>query len=337
MTERAERDERAGTPAHTLGGIVDFEVVFPSSAVDVRELHASSGVSVADILAITHTERFPALDEDEAAWELAATAGRTVLERNGIDPDDIGLVVYAGSGEWDLPFWSPAAKVAAELGIDNAHCFEIANFCNGGMTAVRAALAELALSGAPYALVLVGDRLSRLVDHEDPESKALFNFGDAPAALLVGRRNGLLDVLTSAMRTDPSWADYYSGDVEDDRVLMRRRGRRQGLGDAYLENFPARVDDVLGTLGKEIADVDWFLINQGDKGMHEKLLARLGIPPEKSVFNYHRYGHMGGSDPFIALGDLIADERLRPGDLILVAASGMGFSWSVTALEYRGR
>ncbi|MFE3068099.1 3-oxoacyl-ACP synthase III family protein [Streptomyces sp. NPDC059247] len=335
MTGRAERTGGAG--ARTPGGIVDFEVVFPSSAVDVRELHQSSGVSVDDILAITHTERFPALDEDEAVWELAATAARTVLERQGIDPDDIGLVVYAGSGEWDLPFWSPAAKVADELGINGAHCFEIANFCNGGMTAVRTALAELALGTAPYALVLIGDRLSRLVDHEDPESKALFNFGDAPAALLIGREDCLLDVLASAMRTDPSWADYYSGDVEDDRVLMRRRGRRQGLADAYLENFPARVDDVLGTLGKRIDDVDWFLINQGDKGMHEKLLARLGIPVGKSVFNYHRYGHMGGSDPFIALDGLIADERIRPGDLVLVAASGMGFSWSVTAMEYRGR
>ncbi|MFJ8132204.1 3-oxoacyl-ACP synthase III family protein [Streptomyces hydrogenans] len=330
MTERTTR-------ARTRGGIVDFEVVFPSSEVDVRELHESSGVPVADILAVTHTERFPALDEDEAAWELAATAGRTVLERNGIDPDDVGLVLYAGSGEWDLPFWSPAAKVADELGITRAHCFEVANFCNGGMTAVRTALAELALGGAPYALVLIGDRLSRLVDHEDPESKALFNFGDAPAALLLGREDCLLDVVASAARTDPSWADYYSGDVEDDRVLMRRRGRRQGLGDAYLENFPARVDDVLGALGRRIEDVAWFLVNQGDRGMHEKLLARLGIPADKSVFNYHRYGHMGGSDPFIALGDLIGEERLRPGDLVLVAASGMGFSWSVTALEYRGR
>ncbi|MFF5974549.1 3-oxoacyl-ACP synthase III family protein [Streptomyces sp. NPDC012769] len=323
--------------AQTVGGIIDFEVVFPSSKVEVAELHAASGVPVADILAITHTAEFPALDEDEAAWELAAAAGRAVLDRTGISPDDIGHVVYAGSGEWDQPFWSPAAKVADELGIHHAHCFEVTNFCNGGMTAVRTALAELALGTAPYALVLIGDRLSRLVDHEDAESKALFNFGDAPAAVLLGRDGCLLDVLTSSMRTDPSWADYYSGDIEDDRVLMRRRGRRQGLGDAYLENFPARVDDVLTALGRQIGDVAYLLINQGDKGMHEKLLATLGIPAEKSVFNYHRYGHMGGSDPLIALGDLIADRRLAPGDLILVATSGMGFTWGVTALEYRGR
>ncbi|MEV4947162.1 3-oxoacyl-[acyl-carrier-protein] synthase III C-terminal domain-containing protein [Streptomyces sp. NPDC053755] len=321
-----------------MGGIVDFEVAFPSSRVTVRELHETSGVPVADILAITHTEEFPVLGEDETAWELAAEAARAVLERNGVSPDAIGQVIYAGSGEWDQPFWSPAAKVADELGILGAHCFEVTNFCNGAMTAVRTGLAELALGGvAPYALVLVGDRLSRLVDRDDPDSKALFNFGDAPAAVLLGREDCLFEVLASSMRTDPSWADYYSGDLEDDRILMRRRGRRQGLGDAYLENFPARVGDVLSTLGKEVTDVAHFLINQGDKGMHEKLLAGLGIPPEKSVFNYHRYGHMGGSDPLIALAGLLDDERLEPGDLVLVATSGMGFTWGVTALEFRGR
>lgn len=321
----------------TVGGIVDFEVRFPSSRARVQDMHADSGVSVADILAVTHTAEFPALGEHEQAWELAAEAARAVLARTGVSPDDIGHVIYAGSGEWDLPFWSPAAKVAGELGIGRAHCFEVANFCNAGMTAVRTGLNELALGAAPYALVLIGDRLSRLVDYTDPDSKALFNFGDAPAAVLLGREDCAFEVLTSSMRTDPSWADYYSGDLEDSQVLMRRRGRRQGLGDAYLENFPARVDDVLTALGRTLSDVSYFLINQGDKGMHERLLDRLGLPAERSVFSYDRLGHMGGSDLLIALRELTDHKRLETGDLLLLASSGMGFTWGVTAVEYRGR
>lgn len=319
-----------------MTGIVDFEVRFPASRVDVRHMHAESGVPIEDILAITHTEDFPVLGEHEQAWELAAEAARAVLARNSVSPDEISHVIYTGSGEWDLPFWSPAARVAQELDISGAHCFEVTNFCNGGMAAVRVGLNELAVGGGPYVLVLVGDRLSQLVDYEDPDSKALFNFGDAPSALLLGRRDCAFEVLTSSMRTDPLWADYYSGDVEDDRILMRRRGRRPGLADAYLENFPARVTDVLSALGRDLSDVAYFLINQGDKGMHERLLDRLGIPVEKSVFNYDRLGHMGGSDLLIALRGLMDDKRLEEGDLVLLASSGMGFTWAVTAVEYRG-
>jgi 3-oxoacyl-[acyl-carrier-protein] synthase-3 len=317
-----------------VAGIVDFEVMLPSASAAVRDMQEASGVALAEILEITHTDRFPVLAEGEPAWELAVDAARTLLKRTGTATESIDFLIYAGSGEWDQPFWSPAAKVAAELEIERAHCFEVTNFCNGAMAALQVAADKIDLGRAERVLVIVGDRLSQLVDYYDPESKALFNFGDAPAAILLSR-DGALEVLHSAMRTDPSWADYYSGDIEDDRVVMRRRGHRAGLGDAYLENFVALTNDTLSALDLALSQVRWFLINQGDKRMHEQVLGALGIPAERSVFNYHRYGHMGGSDPFIALTDLRDDGLLAAGDTILVASSGMGFSWGITALRCR--
>ncbi|WP_320068834.1 3-oxoacyl-ACP synthase III family protein [Micromonospora sp. RTGN7] len=317
-----------------MAAIVDFEVRLPTGQVDTRDMQRASGLTLAQILEITHADRFPALGEYEPAWELAVDAARVLLKRTGVAPEDIGFVFYAGSGEWDQPFWSPAAKVAAELGIERAHCFEVSNFCNAAMTAVQLAADKVELGRAAHVLVILGDRLSQLVDYADPESKALFNFGDAPAALLVGR-DGAFDLLHSQMRTDPSWADYYSGDIEDDRVRMRRRGHRKGLSDAYLRNFVELTNDTLSTLDLSLAEIRYFLINQGDRNMHERVLAALGIPAERSVFNYHRYGHMGGSDPFLALADLRNDGRLSPGDVVLVASSGMGFSWGVSALRCR--
>jgi 3-oxoacyl-[acyl-carrier-protein] synthase-3 len=318
-----------------MGGIVDFEVRVPSHRASVQEMSAASGVAVADILAITHCEEFPVLGEDEQAWELTVRAARALLERNHLSPDAIGQVIYAGSGEWDLPFWSPAAKVAQELGINDAHCFEVTNFCNAAALALRVGMDEITLGRSERVLVLIGDRLSQLVDYSDPDSKILYNFGDAPAAVLLSESGAAFEFLHSAMRTDPSWADYYQGEHDDYQVFMRRRGRRQGLADAYLENFPALVDQTLTALGRSLDEVSYFLINQGDKGMHERLLAALGLPAGKSVFNYHRFGHMGGADTLIALGGLLDAKTLRTGDLILLASSGMGFSWGITALEYR--
>jgi 3-oxoacyl-[acyl-carrier-protein] synthase-3 len=165
---------------------------------------------------------------------VAVDCARAVLERTGVAPASIGFVLYAGSGEWDLPFWSPAAQVAAELGIGRAHCFEVSNFCNAAMTTVQLAADKITLGHAEYVLVLVGDKLSKLVDYSDPDSKALVNFGDAPAAILLSRDCYAFDVLCSSMRTDPDWADYYSGEISDDRVVMRRRGHRKGLAEAYV-------------------------------------------------------------------------------------------------------
>ncbi|WP_260606420.1 3-oxoacyl-ACP synthase III family protein [Streptomyces sp. WAC08241] len=299
-------------------------------------MSAASGVPLADLARITHCETFPVLAEGEDAWELALAAARTVLDRSGVAPDRIRQVVYAGSGAWDRPFWSPAAKVAHALGIEDAHCFEVTNFCNAGMTAVRLLSTAGALDENTYALVLVGDRLSRMVDYRDPDSKALFNFGDAAAAVLLGGGPSRFRVVHSAMRTDGSWADYYAGELTDGRVLIRRAEHRKGLGEAYVRHFTALVDETVAALGITPGDIAHFLINHGDRDMHQRLLACLGIPAGRSVFNYDRLAHMGGADTLIALKDLERGDRLRHGDLIMLATSAMGFSWGITTLEYLG-
>ncbi|MGW4901384.1 3-oxoacyl-ACP synthase III family protein [Streptomyces albidoflavus] len=304
--------------------------------MDIRDLHTASGVPLAELAAITHTESIPVLAHGETSYGLASAAAAELLERLGTDRSAIREVIYAGSGEWDSPFWSPAAKVADELGILNAHCFEITNFCNAGLTAIRMAADSTATQQGTYTLVLVGDQLSRMVDHGDPDSKALLNFGDAGAAVLLADDDCSFRLLHSAMRTDPRWCDYYRGVHRTGRVVIQRAPHRRGLAEAYVENFTRLTAETLAATGRGADEVAWFLINQGDKGMHERLLRTLGIPAERSVFNYGRLGHMGGADTLIALDDLLAEKKLRQGDLVLLATSAMGFSWGVTALEYTG-
>ncbi|MBB1259043.1 3-oxoacyl-ACP synthase III family protein [Streptomyces alkaliterrae] len=319
-----------------MGGIVDFDVRLPSARADIHTMHTESGVALAELARITHVTSFPVLADDESAWQLAVTAARQVLERTGVAADRISQVVFAGSGEWDRPFWSPAAKVADALGIRDAHCYEVANFCNAGMAAIRLLSVPGALKPGEYALVLVGDRLSRMVDYRDPDSKALFNFGDAAAAVLLESGAGRFRVLHSAMRTDGSWSDYYAGEPVGGRVLIRRGPHRRGLADAYVRHFTALVAESLTALGRRVPEIDHFLVNHGDRDMHLRLLSALGVPEERSVLNYHRLAHMGGSDTLIALRDLEDAGRLRPGDLIMLATSAMGFSWGVTTLEFQG-
>lgn len=320
-----------------MGGIVDFDICFPASRITVEDLHAASGVPVPDILEITHSKAWPALGEHEPSWEPALRAASAVLQRTPVPTGAIRQVIYAGSGEWDLPFWSPAAKVAHELGIDGAHCFEVTNFCNAGMTALQVALSQVGRGPGEYALVLVADRLSRLVDQTDPGSKELFNFGDAGAAMLVaagGPRT--FELLHSAMRTDPSWSDYYAGEWRQGRVRIRRQAHRPGLSEAYVANFSLLLEDTLRALGRGPDDIAHFLINHGDRRMHERLLDTIGLPAERSVFLYDRLAHMGGADTLIALRELADERRLRGGDLVVLATSAMGFSWGITALEFQG-
>jgi 3-oxoacyl-[acyl-carrier-protein] synthase-3 len=314
-------------------GIVDFDVALPRSRVTVEQMQQASGRPLADILEWTHCKEIPVFGEDELAWELVSDLARAVLDRSGVSARQIDQVIFGGGGEWDFPAWSPAAKVATELGIDNAHCFELINFCTASSAALQVAADALAAGRARHVLVLFGERASRGVDYSDPESVSLFNTGDCAAAVLLGREGVAFELLGSRTRTDPSWCDFYVGEYLDDRVVTRRRGRQLKLAKVYLDNYVALIGETLSALDVTVDDIDHLLINQMDRRMHERLLRLLAIPFSKSVFNYDRLGHMGCADPFIALADLRAEHRLRSGDRLLLATSGTGFTWSVTALR----
>jgi 3-oxoacyl-[acyl-carrier-protein] synthase-3 len=326
-----------------MTGIVDFDVVFPRSRASVQEMHELSGLPIDDITRITVCDGFPQLGDDEEEWELALAAARQVLARTGTDPAAIRHVIYAGSGVWSQPCWSPAGRVAHELGIERAHCFEVVNMCNAATTGLQIARDKVAAKPDEYALLLLGDRLSRMVDYTDPDSKPLFNVGDAGAAVLVGARGFRFAHLASAARSGPGWSEYWAGEFRKDwpgehrqgGIAFRRKGHREGLGDAYVDTYLSLVDDVLSELGKKVSDVGHLLINQTDLNIHRRLLAALGLPEEASVFNYDRLAHQGPADTLIAIQDLLAVDGLKPGELILLATSGMGFNWGITALEYR--
>ncbi|MFI5689742.1 3-oxoacyl-ACP synthase III family protein [Streptomyces sp. NPDC051636] len=319
-----------------MAGIVDFEVTMPSSRVTVQQISAASGLPEEDIRAITTCDSIPILAEDEREWELALRSAQAVLKRNQVPLSSIRTVIYAGSGVWDVPFGSPSARVAHELGIDRAHCFELANHCNAVTVAIQIGCDKVAARPGEYALVLIGDRVSTMVDYTEAGMKEVFNNGDAGAAILLSASGCVAEVLDSKMRTDPSWADYYTGTHEGDRVVVRRKGVRDGLGEAYSENFVALTAEVLASIGRELDDVAFLLVTHGARPIHEGFLQQLGLPESRSALNYDHLGHMGGADTLIAMQDLITRNQLEPGDLVLHATSAVGFTWGVMAMEYLG-
>jgi 3-oxoacyl-[acyl-carrier-protein] synthase III len=323
------------TKSPASGGIIDFEISFPKGRITVEQMHKWSGVSVPEILEVTHCKEFPVLDPEEQVWELAVDAALAVLDRTGTNPEAISKVIYAGSGSWDAPMWSPAAKVADELGITQAHCFEVTNFCNALMLGIGIASTGIALGADEYVLVVAGDRFNDVVDRRDPDSKGLYNFGDAAAAVLVGASGYSFTYLDSVARTDPTWCDHFSGEYRSAGVRVRRRGNRRGLAEAYTDNFAALTERTLARIGRRLSDVRYLLVNQNDKNVQDRVLKALDLLPERSVFNHANLGHMGCADTVIALRHVWDRGVLNEGDLILLAASGMGFTWSVTALEYR--
>jgi 3-oxoacyl-[acyl-carrier-protein] synthase-3 len=83
-------------------------------------------------------------------------------------------------------------------------------------------------------------------------------------------------------------------------------------------------------------DVDLFVAHQANVRIIDAARERLGLPEAKVVKNIHKYGNTTAATIPLALGTALDDERLRQGDLVLLASVGAGFTVGTALLRWTG-
>src|SRR5919197_4533466 len=116
--------------------------------------------------------------------DVALPACREALERAGVDPASIDLLIVATVTP-DMAFPSTAALLADALGMPDAAAYDLSAGCTGFMYALAQAYGMLAGGLANRALVVGGDVLSRIMDWSD--RRTCIVFGDGAGAVVLER------------------------------------------------------------------------------------------------------------------------------------------------------
>ncbi|MGL3150589.1 beta-ketoacyl-ACP synthase III [Microbacterium sp. A82] len=128
---------------------------------------------------ITRARAVPETD----AIDLATTAAKEAIERSGIDPAKIDLVIVATiSNPKQTP--SAAAIVADRVGANPAAAYDSNAACAGYAYGIAQADALIRAGAAHYALVIGTEKLSDVVDPADRSIS--FLLGDGAGAAVVG-------------------------------------------------------------------------------------------------------------------------------------------------------
>ncbi len=77
-----------------------------------------------------------------------------------------------------------------------------------------------------------------------------------------------------------------------------------------------------------------FIPHQANLRIIEAAVKRLKFPMEQVVVNVDRYGNTGAASVYVAIEEAWAAERLKTGDLVLLAAFGGGFTWGAALLRW---
>ncbi|WP_350346756.1 beta-ketoacyl-ACP synthase III [Agromyces sp. G08B096] len=120
---------------------------------------------------------------DVLAVDLATDAAREAIERSGVSPELIDLVIIATiSNVQQTP--SMAAVVADRVGANPAAAYDMNAACAGYAYAVTQADALIRTGVARYALVVGAEKLSDVIDPTDRSIS--FLLGDGAGAVVIG-------------------------------------------------------------------------------------------------------------------------------------------------------
>ena len=106
----------------------------------------------------------------EPTWYMGSMAAKQAVERAGIDPKDIGLIIDSTiTGDFVTP--SMACLIQREIGAVNAAAFDLNAACSGFVYAVDTAHRFLATDDSlKYVLVVSNEKLSYITNYSDRSS-----------------------------------------------------------------------------------------------------------------------------------------------------------------------
>jgi len=81
-------------------------------------------------------------------------------------------------------------------------------------------------------------------------------------------------------------------------------------------------------------DIELLIVHQANHRIIESAAKALGFPMEKVFVNLDRYGNTSSASIPIALCEAIEEERIQPGDHIVLTGFGAGLTWASAVIEW---
>ena len=279
---------------------------------------------------------------DEGAHSLAIMAGREALDRSGLKPTDIEMVIVGTvSGDYIWP--STACFVQSALGLKNAGAFDVSAACAGFIYSLANATGLIETGVIDHALVIGVDALSKQIDWSDRSTCILF--GDAAAAVVVsGVDGGDRGVIKTVMLADGNGAPFISIDLGGTKYppnCVAPEGLKYGIqmmgNEVYrfaINSMGDACEKVLAEAGVDASEVDLFVPHQANSRIITAAAARFKFPSAKVFVNVHKYGNTSGGSIPLALYEASDSGRLKPGMLVLTVGFGAGLVWGANLIRW---
>ncbi len=328
-------------------GIVGFGTYFPPTIETAADLAARSGIPEAILREKMGIRQRHTASDAETVTYMATHAAQQAIQQAGIDPQQIKLVISHGSEHKDHLVWNAAAKIMQNVGATHAYAFEMYALCAGAPIAMHTARAMMQSdSRLDTVLLAAGSRENDLINFHNERSRFMYNFGAGGGAMVLARDADKNLILGASAYTDGTLSEAVvlteAAIGDGDPVVGELRGRldvtdpdymAQRLGEVSLPNFVHVITEAVEQSGASLSDVRFLGITHMKRSFYLQILASVGLTPEQSVY-LEDYGHIQSVDQVLAIELGLAQGKIHPGDLIVLAGAGTGYTWSAVAVRW---
>jgi len=281
-------------------------------------------------------------DPGVATSDMAVEAVRDLMERRGIGPGEIELIVTATVTP-DMLFPATACLIQDKIGANRAWGFDLSAACSGFTYALTVG-AQFVESGAHSKVLVVGaDTMSSIIDPTDRASCILFGDG-AGAVLLEPSEDEELGILDYMHEIDGSGGQYLnmpaggslqpaSHETVDKRLhFVHQDG--QPVYKFAVRKMEENSRLILERNEIDPACLDLLIPHQANIRIINASAERLGLRPDQVVTNIHKFGNTTAATIPLAMGDALDDGRLTKGKLALLSSVGAGFTVGAVLLRW---
>jgi len=301
-----------------------------------------------DIFKKTGIKKRHITSEGIVGSDLAFFAGEKLFEEHTIDKQIVDFLIFCTEG---LDYKGPATACTLQDRLElstNCGAIDLPLGCTGFTYCLSVAKVLVESQQARNVLVLTSDIPSTVIHPKDADLRMLF--GDAGAATLVSAdETGETDIGNFSFGTDGSGAK---------NLIVKRSGTRNAPDIEWLKEHedvggmkygrmemnaleiftftlrvvPPMIEDILKKNNLTKEHIDLFVFHQANAFLLSVLRRKLKIEVERFFIYMEEVGNTVSATIPIALYEAIKIGKAKKGDRVLVAAFGIGYSWSGTVI-----
>lgn len=332
-------------------GIVGTGIYIPEGRMTAKEIsEATKGYwaeeAVIEKLGIVE-KSIPG--KDDGTQEMGVRAGLDALERTGVDPKEIDLVICMGE-EWkEYPLTTSGIYIQEKIGASNAWAIDVQQRCCTTVAAMKIAK-DMMIADEDINTVMVvgGYRNGDFVDFTDKNMSMMFNLSAGGGAIILKKNYNKNLLLGTHIMTDGTMARdagvEYGGTekpITKDNIdeaykslrLFDAKHMKDRLNEVSVKNWYYCIDRAFEKSGIRKDQLGYLAALHFKYSQHKAIVEDLGLSEDQSIYLSH-YGHMGQVDQILSLHLALEEGKVKDGTVIAMIAAGIGYAWAANVIKW---